>query len=183
MAGCDPTKVLRDEHRLILRVVDALEVRLDAGAGAPELGEYLTFFRLFTDACHHGKEEDLLFEAMAGHGFSKGEGPLAALLEEHRDGRALVRRMAAATEAVQRGEVGAEADFAAAGREYAALLHRHIEKEDGGIFDVADGALPEPACRALCEAYDATCARRFEGSTGAQLEALGERLVEEARSS
>ncbi|MBK9032944.1 MAG: tetratricopeptide repeat protein [Myxococcales bacterium] len=32
---------------------------------------------------HHGKEEDLLFEAMVEHGFSREQGPLAVMLHEH----------------------------------------------------------------------------------------------------
>ena len=180
MNRCDPTGVLRDEHRLILRVVDSLESTLDAGPEGDwrdRVGEYVTFFRLFTDACHHGKEEDLLFEALAERGFSREAGPLAALLEEHREGRSLVRRMASARDAVAHDEAEAWARFSDAGRDYVELIRRHIEKEDDGVFDVADGALPEPACRRLCDRYDELCAARFEGRSATQLRELGERIA------
>lgn len=180
MRPCDPTRVLRDEHRLILRVIDGLESILDEGpaaAASDTLAEYVTFFRLFTDACHHGKEEDLLFGALAERGFTTDSGPLGALLEEHRQGRALVGRMTNAVEAMERGDPDAPSAFSDAGREYIELLRRHIEKEDQGVFHMADGALPEPACRALCDGYANVCARKFEGRSGAELEALGERLA------
>jgi len=61
-----PTAVLRDEHVLILEVADTLERMLaDEADGVPldfdAVDRCITFFRLFADACHHGKEEDLLF--------------------------------------------------------------------------------------------------------------------------
>lgn len=185
---CHPTAVLRDEHRLILRVVDALEVFLDRGAGpgaADDLGDAVTFFRLFTVACHHGKEEDLLFDAMVHEGHSREGGAIGVMLEEHRQGRELVGRMAEGVarlraEGAGDGAERAWADVESAGRDYAYLLRGHIAREDGGVFDMADGTLDEPACRRLCDAYDEVCSRRFEGRSVDQLEALAARLTERA---
>ncbi|NIP79071.1 MAG: hypothetical protein GWM90_07655, partial [Gemmatimonadetes bacterium] len=97
--GCRPTGVLRDEHRLILRVVAALEafVESDPASGSPDDARaFVEFFSLYTDALHHGKEEDHLFDTLVEHGFPRHQGPIAMMLQEHELGRALVRQMAAA---------------------------------------------------------------------------------------
>jgi hypothetical protein len=57
------------------------------------------------------------------------------------------------------------------------LLRGHILREDHALFDMADDAIDEPACRRLCEAYEDVCGRRFEGHTLDGLERMGESLV------
>jgi hemerythrin-like domain-containing protein len=75
-------EILMGEHRLIEQVLGSLEtyvVGIEQGE-APErqtLADYAAFFRGFADACHHGKEEDLLFQRMIERGFPREAGPLA----------------------------------------------------------------------------------------------------------
>jgi hemerythrin-like domain-containing protein len=179
MGRCHPTESLRDEHGLILRVVDALEACLDRGrdAGAEEaVGEFVDFFRLYTDALHHGKEEGVLFEAMAEQGFTPATGPIAHMLEEHRLGRALVRRMGDAASALP-DDPGAWRDVEHAARAYIDLIRQHILKEDHGVFDLADQALDDSACRRVCDAYDEICAGRFEGRSLQDLERVGADII------
>lgn len=178
--GCRPTGVLRDEHRLILRVVAALEafVESDPASGSPDNARaFVEFFSLYTDALHHGKEEDHLFDTLVEHGFPRHQGPIAMMLQEHELGRALVRQMAAAIDPTDPGTDRWRA-LRGPARSYVDLLRRHIQKEDGALFDMADASLDEPACRRLCDAYDAVCAGRFGGRTLEQLEALGEALID-----
>ena len=47
---------------------------------------------------HHGKEEDILFAAMAENGFPTEGGPIAVMLAEHVRGRAFIQAMAQAVE-------------------------------------------------------------------------------------
>lgn len=179
MRDCHPTRALRDEHTLILQVIDALERLLDRGRPAisgGEIRDFVDFFRLYTDALHHGKEEGVLFEALAEHGFSAAMGPVAHMLEEHRLGRALVRQMAGGADALD-DDPSAWRLVENAGRSYIDLLRHHILKEDNGVFDMADDALDDTACRRICDAYGAICASRFEGRTLEQLEHSGHSLV------
>ncbi len=172
-----PTGMLRDEHRLILEVASVLERALDAGGGDFDaLGECVAFFRLFADACHHGKEEDLLFPALQHQGMPGDVGPIAVMLHEHRIGREFIRRMAEALPGAADGDAGAAAEVAEAGRGYVELIRAHIAKEDGILFEMADGMVVGPACKELCSAYDEVCARRFEGKTLEDLEGLAASL-------
>ena len=182
MSPCSPTGLLREEHRLILRVVDALDATLSATPPGRSLDldlvdDCVTFFRLFTDACHHGKEEDLLFEELVREGFPREQGPVAVMLEEHRMGRALVRRMEAGAEAARGGDAAARPGLRSAAADYVRLLRQHIAKEDGVLFEMADGRIGEERCARLCDAYADVCARRFEGLRHADLLALAERIA------
>lgn len=175
------TALLREEHRLILRVAAALERLLDiVDAGAPDwtaLERTVEFLRLFADLCHHGKEEDLLFTELEAQGMPRDTGPIAVMLHEHREGRALVGAMSGVLERARQGDEAALARLVDAGRGYVDLIRGHIRKEDDVLFGIADRIVVGPACRRLCDAYTEACRSRFEGATKARLEALGEEIV------
>lgn len=185
----DATKVLRDEHVLILKVAGVLERVLEARSDASALDldaleDCVRFFRLFTDACHHGKEEGHLFPELEALGMSPQVGPIAVMLEEHRQGRALVTALAEGLESARGDGRSAELRLLDAAFRYIDLIRGHILKEDNVLFDMADRMVAAGACRRLCQDYDAVCSSSFDGCTKAQLEALatslGERYPAEA---
>ena len=83
-----------EEHRVIERVLDALEIaanRLFAGQVIP-MDFFLKatdFIKNFADGCHHKKEEGVLFVALAANGMSQDTKPLCIMLAEHEEGRHL----------------------------------------------------------------------------------------------
>jgi hemerythrin-like domain-containing protein len=114
-------EVLMNEHRLIERALDSLdayasEVRMGRPAARDVVGEYAAFFRGFADGCHHGKEEDILFQRMVERGFPREAGPLAVMYHEHEVGRGHVRTLGAIAAARLVGE--------AASPESTLALHR-----------------------------------------------------------
>jgi hemerythrin-like domain-containing protein len=177
-----PTAELREEHRLILQVAGALETLLAPTAGAPlplhDVGRCITFFRLFADACHHGKEEDLLFSALEEQDPDGTAGAIRLMRDEHAYGRTLVAQMQQALDAAQEGKAGAMPALVAAGHAYIGFIRDHIRKEDGGLFDVADDVLHGGACAALCDAYETACRQRFGGYTLDELRELAAGIVE-----
>jgi hemerythrin-like domain-containing protein len=175
------TALLREQHRLILRVASAFESATADGAALPPMAHieaFITFFRLFTDACHHGKEEDLLFAALEEHGIAGSDGPVDALREEHRVGRTLVRNLADAVPRLRTGDVAARAAFQTNAGAYVDFIRAHIAREDDGLFEMADNRIDGAACAALCDAYETVCRRRFEGLTLGQLENLAAELID-----
>jgi hemerythrin-like domain-containing protein len=54
-------QVLRNEHRVIEKVLDALERRLHSPIDMTFYQQSLDFLRNFADGCHHAKEEKELF--------------------------------------------------------------------------------------------------------------------------
>ena len=137
----------------------------------------MKFIRLFADACHHGKEEDLLFTTLEEHGMPRDAGPIAVMLYEHRLGREHVAAMVAALPGARRAEEGAVPRLVNAGRSYVELIRNHILKEDNVLFDMADQMVGGMARSALCAAYDESCHHSFEGCTKVQLEELGREIL------
>lgn len=182
MPDVHPTRVLRDEHEWILKVAGALDGLLDSGpepCDFDRVASCIRFIRLFADACHHGKEEDLLFPELVGQGMSRESGPIAVMLHEHRLGREYVAAMAGALEGAREGDEGQRAQLVDAGRSYIDLIQAHIDKEDHVLFHMADQMMTGEACDRLCAAYDGTCDHTFDGCTKAQLEVLGREIMRE----
>jgi len=176
--------MLRDEHGLILQVADALEQALGdsdstiGSAGYDVIEKCASFFRLYADACHHGKEEDLLFPELQQNGLPGDDGPIAVMLEEHRQGRAFVARMAAAVAGARSGRETDRRELRVAADGYIDLIRNHIDKEDNALFNLADDMVIGEACSRLCAQYDTVCERRFEGRTVEDLERLAADITE-----
>ena len=179
------TNTLRQEHRVIERVLRVLRGHVDRFErggifAADDLRDCVKFFRLFADACHHGKEEDLLFPVLEQHGMSHDSGPIAVMLYEHRMGRQFVKKMADELDAHARGEANAQLRFATAAKEYVNLLVHHIYKEDHVLFVMSERAIPDEAEKKLCGKFCTADCGKFEGHTREELEALADELESRA---
>lgn len=142
------TDVLRDEHNGILAmlaVVEAAAYRLRDGKNVPPemMANAAEFFQNFADKCHHHKEEGELFPLLLQHGIPNDGGPIGVMLEEHEQGRALVRRMKDAGDKFAAGDVSARPALVSSALEYVKLLREHIDKENGVLFPMADNLLSE----------------------------------------
>lgn len=141
------TDILMEEHRVIERVLVSLETaanRLSAGQAIP-MDFFLKaadFIKNFADGCHHKKEEGILFVALAANGMPRDTDLLAMMLEEHEEGRRFTRAMRAGAQRVQEGDAAALSQVIQNALGYAALLRRHIEKEDRALFPMADNVIP-----------------------------------------
>jgi hemerythrin-like domain-containing protein len=165
-----PTERLREEHQLILKVAAVLDSIVSAAEGGDEadvtsLDRCISFFRLYVDAFHHGKEEDVLFPEMGKQGVPYEGGPIAMMLYEHGQGRAFIRQMAESLPDARRGDGDALGSVLAAGRAYVDLIRSHIGKEDMIVFEMADQVVPEGERIRLCGAYDDVAGGMFEGKT------------------
>jgi hemerythrin-like domain-containing protein len=141
------TAILMDEHRVIERVVAALEratQRLERGEPIEPrfFLDATDFIKGFADGCHHQKEEGVLFKAMTAAGMPTNQGPIAVMLHDHEQGRAYTRGMREAAESLQAGDEGAAARVIENARGYAALLREHIMKEDNVLFPMAENIIP-----------------------------------------
>jgi hemerythrin-like domain-containing protein len=134
-----PTEILSNEHRIIERVLSAVEGLAKGPVAALEpWKKALDFFRHFADECHHFKEEELLFPLMEENGIPIEGGPIGMMLVEHEEGRSYVRSMLAALSLVEAGNESAKESLASSAQAYCRLLREHIEKEDEILFRMAD---------------------------------------------
>lgn len=169
-----PTDILKNEHKLILRMLEGLDAMADRFEAEKALDgeakEAVRFLQEFADKLHHMKEEEGLFVAMEAAGFPRQAGPVGVMLYEHEQGRALVRAMATAIDA------GGFVDFANAARSFALLLRGHIEKENQILFNMADGVLSPAKEAELLAEFEARNGRPENVALCAESLAFVERL-------
>ncbi len=136
-----PMQVLKDEHRVIERVLDAMEVQLPRPVDAEFFRQAIDFLRNFADGCHHAKEEEELFPVLESVGIPREHGPIGCMLNEHEMGRAFIRVIDANIDAAAQGDATAASTLRQAAAGYIQLLRQHIDKEDNVLFVMADRAL------------------------------------------
>jgi hemerythrin-like domain-containing protein len=175
-----PSAVLRDEHRVILRVIDVLE-RLakrarDGRFEGEALARCVEFFRLFADACHHAKEEDLLFPVLEMRGIPRDGGPIGMMLYEHQLARQFTQEMGAAVEARRQGEADADTRFLDAAQKYIDLLRNHIYKENNVLFRMGDQAMSDEDQSELRDKFCEAGCRAFGGKQGDELRRMADEL-------
>lgn len=173
----DVTRVMVDEHKLILRMIDLLEknvAQMEAGRfrNWDFYLDAVDFIRNYADRFHHAKEEDVLFKALVANGMPEQNSPVAAMLMAHDQGRAFVRGMEEAALKAKEGEPGQIPAIAENARGYAALLRDHIDKEDHILYPLAERVLSEEVRPAMVAAYAAA------GAKTPGLEETYRRLVE-----
>jgi hemerythrin-like domain-containing protein len=143
-----PTQELSHEHqaiKIMLRIMGSACDKIEAGNDVDpgHLDRMVEFVQVFADKCHHGKEEDRLFPAMAEAGVPVQGGPIGVMLLEHAQGREFVRAMKAALPGFRTKDKTAVGQVLANARGYAALLGPHIDKEDHILYPMADHVLSE----------------------------------------
>lgn len=144
-----PTHQLRHEHRVIEKVLRALEGlcwRLENGE-APSvdaLRETLEFLRHYADRLHHAKEEQHLFPLLEQSGIEDENGALGFLRREHATERELLSELEVALDEYQAGDQHAPTRFVTAARQFSEHLLHHIRQEDSVLFRLAEAMLDEP---------------------------------------
>lgn len=160
----DVTKVMVDEHQLILRMIALVE----QNTTLLEQGKFrnwqfyldaVDFIRNYADRFHHAKEEDVLFVELIANGMPEKQSPIEAMHMEHDQGRAHVRAIEAAAQKALAGEAGQGAIIAEHAKGYAALLRGHIDKEDNILYPLAERVLPEGVRERMLAAYAAAEAK------------------------
>ena len=149
-----PTQILSDEHRVIERVLGAVEKLAQGPVGVLEpWKKALDFIRHFADGCHHFKEEKVLFPAMEAHDIPSEGGPIGMMLMEHEEGRSYVGAMLAALSLIETGNEAAKETLVSAAQAYCRLLREHIQKEDEVLFRMADEVISAGEQKTLLAAF------------------------------
>jgi hemerythrin-like domain-containing protein len=152
-------EMLMEEHRVILKVLGSMETMADVLEKGNQverstIKKYADFLRNFADQCHHGKEEDRLFLKMIEHGFSKNDGPLAVMLDEHETGRTHVRALKAIGEKSGPLSKAESQEVIEHARGFTELLQNHIVKEDRVLYGMAEKIIPPREIEKMAEDFE-----------------------------
>ena len=160
MPETDPIEVLMDEHRIIERVLAAVEMRLDSATEGPFCADLfeqaIDFVRNFADGCHHLKEEQILFPELERRGIPREGGPIGVMLTEHDLGRSLIRTAEARVPAARQGDQEAAREVVVNLRQFVQLLRDHIFKEDNVLFPMARQVLRKEDWANVSERFEQT---------------------------
>ncbi|SJZ30447.1 hemerythrin domain-containing protein [Selenihalanaerobacter shriftii] len=123
-------RVLVVARKLCINILNTGDVDFEA------FYDIIDFVRNYADNHHHGKEEDILFERMAGE-LEKDveEITIAAMHSEHDFGRYFINNLEQALKAVKDGDEESKIDIIANAICYADLLNRHIFKENNIVYN------------------------------------------------
>ncbi len=175
------TDTLKEEHRLILRVLQCLSAAADQAENEPGLDvesirKMLEFFRGFADGCHHEKEEAHFFPLARKRGVGCPPASIDSLLAEHQEGRDHIRIMAENLSAAGSGDREAKARFLQHARQYVQLLKDHIGKEYHCLFPTADTMLSTADQGALLKAFEELEQQERGAGTHERFHALADEL-------
>ncbi len=177
-------EMLMEEHRVIQRVLTALEI---AAARLEQREEMrpafflnaVLFMKKYADECHHRKEEGILFKAMEEAGIAVQSGALAMMLAEHEQGREFGEAMRDAAEKWERGMLAARGTLAHNANGYVSLMRQHIYKEDRILYPLAEKELPPERQAQVEAAFAQAGAEEAEAGTQEKYPALAETLEKE----
>ncbi|MEK6936245.1 MAG: hemerythrin domain-containing protein [Nanoarchaeota archaeon] len=138
------SKILTEEHKNILKVIENLENEADILERGKEINkkffsDAIDFIRNYADKFHHAKEEDILFKEFdkaAEEGCAHCN-PTKQMLSEHDEGRKFVKGIEQGVKENNKNKVIENA------RGYCMLLKEHIYKEDNILYPMADESLNE----------------------------------------
>jgi len=142
------TEGLQHDHELIEDVLNAIAAQAEQVDRTGQVNteffhRALDFLKGFADACHHGKEEGILFPTLEDKGMPGESGPIGVMLADHEQGRGHLRAMTQALRDYQAGDTQAGARLDEEARAYAVLMHAHIQKENMVLFPMGEEILAD----------------------------------------
>lgn len=135
-----PIGVLMKEHRLIERMIKLMRDELErigiyTGIDPDFIDASVDFMRSFSDMCHHGKEEQILFRELAEKPMSPELRQIMSdLVQEHVFARKGVDDLENANESYIMGEKSGPANIVAAMNSITLFYPEHIKKEETRFF-------------------------------------------------
>jgi hemerythrin-like domain-containing protein len=133
---------LKNEHSGILHGLKILErivqiLNRNGHVDIDDIRDVISFFRIFADKCHHGKEETFLFPAIRAIGNSEINELINELMIEHKDGRLFIQQM----ESAFKINAFDSHTFRSGAENYSKLIQPHIDNENTHLFPFADSHL------------------------------------------
>lgn len=152
------------EHRLIERMLKAIQdilkrIEETQAIDPVRVDTVVDFIRTYADRTHHGKEEEILFEAMKEKPLSEEDRRfMNELIEEHVFGRRTTKALVDANTRYRNGDEAALSEIVEKLQTLIEFYPTHIEKEDKVFFPASRGYFTEEEDQAMLAQF-----REFDG--------------------
>jgi uncharacterized protein len=170
--------LLMNDHQTTEQVFDAVERAL-SGPGKPSPGllrDAARYLVEYVDGCHNKKEENHLFPLIEQRGIPRHGGPLAVMLMEHEQNRALLPPLMRLVGAYAGGDAAVLDQLRAAFSEYFALMKSHFWKENDILYPMARRVMSAADGQTVVAGIEATEAS-VGPDTRAKYYGLAERII------
>lgn len=146
-----------EDIRTMLMILVEMSNRVEEDQAVPpgDLEKVVRFLDVFVGQAHNSKEETLLYPALEEAGLQRENGPVGVMLAEHEISQNYANGFRDAAARYVAGDTNAGPILAEYARNYAMLLSRHLDEEDGIVFPVAAEKLSADRKRELGEQFDA----------------------------
>ena len=135
-----PIGVLMVEHRLIERMVDLMQAELERAVQGKRpnlifIDGAIDFAKTYADACHHGKEESILFAKLAlKRLLPEHKRRMDELVLEHIQSRKIITNLEMERERYIKGDADAVAPILTISKSLAEFYPGHMGKEEKDFF-------------------------------------------------
>ncbi|MDF1562353.1 MAG: PAS domain-containing protein [Deltaproteobacteria bacterium] len=167
-----------EDHETFEKVFDAVAQALAAEEPpAPALiGNLQKFFVEYLDGCHNKKEEEHLFPLIEQRGVPRQGGPLAVMLMEHEQSKALLAEFQKAAGAYAGGDASALPEVKRVFGAYSELLKAHFWKENDILYPMARRVMSDEDGQTVVDGITATEAALGE-DTHERYYALADQII------
>jgi len=175
----DVIEALREEHRNIERLLDALEhqIGIFAGSGSPDydvITGIAEYFLAYPDRCHHPKEDAIIQRLAPAR---SGIDAAARLAEEHgRLHEQAARFRQTVSELLGDSDI-ARTEVVGAARDFIDAQRRHMREEEASLFTLAERRLDPTDWEAVEAAWSRHVDPLFGPRAEAAFRTLSERLL------
>lgn len=172
-------EILIEDHATTERVFVAVENAFESESGpSPSLVKgMMAYFSEYLDGCHNRKEEEHLFPLAEKRGIPRYGGPLAVMLQEHEQSKALLARIRQAGSLWLSGREDAYKPLRAAVLQYTELLRNHFWKETDILYPMVSAMMSADDHAAVLRGIEAVEAS-LGGDTRARYYAMARDLAE-----
>ena len=138
-----PKENLREEHGNIMKIFSALQKILPELEHRKEeliidLELIIDFLEIYTDKCHHGKEENILFPALEELRNTEADNLTTELRSDHRTGRVLLKEIKLEFDKLNKKAEYSPSVFIDTSKRYIGLFRKHIRKENAQLLPMIE---------------------------------------------
>ncbi len=171
-------ELLIEDHQTSEKVFEAVAKAFTTAAAPPPevVRDMLDYFVNYLDGCHNKKEENHLFPLIEQRGIPRQGGPLAVMLQEHEQSRALLATLTATAKAYLAGASDQADELRRVFGDYTTLLRNHFWKENDILYPMARRVLNRNDDEAVVRGITATEAA-LGPDTHTKYYALADRLI------